>query len=277
MADVNLHSKYATSVVERFERESVTQSAFSTLLDKQFVGVHTVILSSINTVEMNDYQRSGVSRYGNPMELGDTTKEYTMTQDRSFTFTIDKGNNMEQQMIKNAGRAAARQLKEVVVPEIDTYRLAKWAANAGTTKTVSAPTKTTIFGMIVDAMTEMDNKKVPKGNRTIFVGSKAYSALLQSSEFLSLEKTGNKAVTKGEIGTVLGMTVKYIPDVYLPTGVVFMVVLKDSAISPVKLHEYQIHKDPPGISGHLVEGRFIYDAFVVEEKKDGIYVAKTSS
>ena len=180
-------------------------------------------------------------------------------------------------MIKNAGKAIARQLREVVTPEIDTHRLAQWAANAGKTATVSVPTKTTIFSMIVDAMVHMDNLKVPKKNRTIFVGSKGYSALLQSSEFLSLEKTGNKAVTNGEVGKVLGMTVKYVPDTYLPSGVVFMIILKDAAISPVKMHEYKIHVDPPGISGHLAEGRFIYDAFVKENKKDGIYVAKTGS
>jgi hypothetical protein len=55
-----------------------------------------------------------------------------------------------------------------------------------------------------------------------------------------------------------------------------MVVMKDAAISPVKLHEYKIHKDPVGISGHVCEGRFIYDAFVLDSKKDGIYVANNA-
>lgn len=35
--------------------------------------------------------------------------------------------------------------------------------------------------------------------------------------------------------------------------------------------EYKIHIDPPGLSGNLVEGRVCYDAFVLENKKNGIY------
>lgn len=275
---INLHEKHSAHIIERFKKQSITQGSFDTSLDMEFVGVKTVKVSSIATVPMNDYNRTAANnRYGAPTELQDTDQELTMTQDRAYSTTIDKGNNMEQQMIKKAGAAARRQLDEVVTPEIDTYRLSKWAEGAGTTKTITAPTKTTVFGLIMDAMVVMDNELVPKTNRTLYVGSKTYSALLQSSEFLSLEKTGNKAVSQGEIGQVLGMTVKYVPDSYLPAGVQFMVVHKGSAISPVKLHEYKIHVDPPGLSGHLVEGRYIYDAFVLDAKKMGVYVAKTSS
>ena len=34
---------------------------------------------------------------------------------------------------------------------------------------------------------------------------------------------------------------------------------------------YRIHDDPPGISGWLVEGRCIYDAFVLNEKRHALY------
>ena len=46
--------------------------------------------------------------------------------------------------------------------------------------------------------------------------------------------------------------------------------------SPVKLSEYKIHDNPPGINGWLVEGRVYYDAFVLENKKSAIYVFKTA-
>ena len=39
----------------------------------------------------------------------------------------------------------------------------------------------------------------------------------------------------------------------------------------VKLEDYKIHRDPPGISGSLVEGRIVYDAFVLENKAKAIY------
>ena len=274
---INLHEKYAGKVQERFALESLTQSSFSKNLDMEFVGVKTVFVSSIDTVAMNNYTRNGTSRYGTPTDLQDTKQELTMTRDRSFTFIIDKGDNMEQNMIKKAGAAISRQLREVVTPEIDTYRFAQWAANAGQVVTLDAElTADTILGELVAAKIALDNKKVPQKNRTLYVGSVAYTALLANPEYIRLDSLGSKSIVNGEVGKIMGMTVKFVPDDYFPSGVAFMIVLKDAAISPVKLHEYKLHKDPPGVSGHLAEGRFIYDAFVLETRKNGIYVAKSA-
>ena len=44
-----------------------------------------------------------------------------------------------------------------------------------------------------------------------------------------------------------------------------------ATVAPTKLEDYKIHKDPPGISGSLVEGRICYDAFVLENKAKAIY------
>lgn len=44
-----------------------------------------------------------------------------------------------------------------------------------------------------------------------------------------------------------------------------------ATVAPTKLEEYKIHQDPPGISGELVEGRIVYDAFVLDNKKMAIY------
>ena len=274
---INLHEKYSKKVQERFYQESLTESSFSKSLDMEFTGVKTVKVSSIDTVPMNDYTRNGTSRYGTPNDLQDTIQEFVMTQDRSFTFIIDKGDNLEQNLIKKAGAAIARQLREVVTPEIDKYRFAQWAKNAGQSKTPAAAlTKETILDEVIAAKIALDNKLVPAKGRTLYVGSVAYTALLGNEEYIRLDSLGSKSIVNGKVGEIMGMDVKFIPDTYLPEDVAFMIILKDAAISPVKLHEYKLHKDPPGISGHLAEGRFIYDAFVLDTKKDGIYVAKTA-
>lgn len=274
---INLATKHSKKVQDRFYQESLTSNSFSEDFDPEFTGVHGVTFYEVGTATMNDYTRSGTNRYGTPEELADTKKEYLMTKDRSFTFTIDKGNNMEQMMIKNAGKCLARQIREVITPELDTYRLLTWATNAGIKKTGAAPTKTTIYGMLVDAKLAMDNKLVPQKGRTLYVGGTAYSALLNCEEYIRLETTGDKVMKNGVIGHILGMDVVYLPDAYLPAKLLFMIVLKDAAVSPVKLQDYHIHKDAPGVSGHLVEGRVIYDAFVNEAKKDGIYTYSSTT
>lgn len=50
-----------------------------------------------------------------------------------------------------------------------------------------------------------------------------------------------------------------------------MVAHPCATVAPTKLEDYKVHKDPPGISGSLVEGRICYDAFVLENKTEAIY------
>ena len=47
--------------------------------------------------------------------------------------------------------------------------------------------------------------------------------------------------------------------------------------APTKLEDYKVHQDPPGISGDLVEGRIVYDAFILENKKKAIYYQENKS
>lgn len=50
-----------------------------------------------------------------------------------------------------------------------------------------------------------------------------------------------------------------------------------ATVAPTKLEDYKIHQDPPGISGELVEGRIVYDAFVLDNKKMAIYYVENKS
>ena len=67
---VNYAEKYSTKVDERFTLGAVTTPAVNN--EYEFVGVKTVKVYSIGTVEMGDYTRSGANRYGAPKELDDT-------------------------------------------------------------------------------------------------------------------------------------------------------------------------------------------------------------
>lgn len=111
---VNLASKYSTKVDERFTRDS--QALMGVSNDYEFTGVATVNVYSIPTAAMNDYGRTGANRYGTPEELQNSVQSMTLTKDRSFSFTIDRGNKIQSQMVMDAGKALSRQLKEVITP-----------------------------------------------------------------------------------------------------------------------------------------------------------------
>ena len=75
---------------------------------------------------MNDYGRTGPgegnwSCYGSVDTLDATTEEMTLKKDRSFTFAIDKLDEDETAEQLAAASALARQVREVVIPEVDTY------------------------------------------------------------------------------------------------------------------------------------------------------------
>ena len=76
---------------------------------------------------------------------------------------------------------------------------------------------------------------------------------------------------QGVIGNLDGLTVIKVPAVRLPKNFGFMVAHPCATVAPTKLEDYKVHQDPPGISGDLVEGRIVYDAFILENKKKAIY------
>jgi hypothetical protein len=82
---------------------------------------------------------------------------------------------------------------------------------------------------------------------------------------------GNDMRLKGVIANLDGCTVVKIPANRLPENFGFMLCHKVATVAPMKLEEYKVHEDPPGISGSLVEGRICYDAFVLDNKKNAIY------
>lgn len=277
MAGVNLAEKYAAKVDERFKLKSLTEAFVNH--DYTWEGVKTLHVYSIPTVALNDYDRTAASnRYGTPAELQDTEKDYTLTQDKGFTFIIDKGNNVDQMNVKGAGKALQREIDEVIVPTKDTYRLAQIAAGAvaaGNTAT-AAITVSNAYSKFLDGQKVLDNKKVPTAGRVAAIGATFYSMIKQDSTFIKSGDLSQKMLVNGQVGEIDGVKLIRVPDSYLPTNCAFIITHPSVTVAADKLAEYKVHDNPPGINGNLVEGRVYYDAFVLDAKKDGAYAHYTA-
>ena len=129
---INYAEKYSPQVDERFKLGSLTTALVNHAYD--WLGVATVKVYSVPTAEMNDYTLTGSNRYGTPAELNNEVQEMTLAKDRSFTFTIDKKSEDDTMGVMAAGAALARQIDEVIIPEIDTYRISKLVAGAPITQ-----------------------------------------------------------------------------------------------------------------------------------------------
>jgi N4-gp56 family major capsid protein len=272
---VNLASKYSAKVDERFKLKSYTEAVVNNSYDWE--GVKTISVYDIPTVAMGNYTRTGTGRYGVPAELQNEKTDYTLSRDRAFTFAIDKGNFQETQMVMQAGKALARQIDEVIVPEVDIYRLAAMSAAAvanGGASAALAITASNAYSSLLKATEYAAENKVPLNGRVAFVTPQYYNFLKLDSSFIKQSEIAQNMLINGQVGEVDGVKIVMVPSVYLPANTAFLVTRQEATVAPKKLEDYKTHQDPPGINGWLVEGRQIYDAFVLKNKAKSIYVHK---
>ena len=270
---INLVTEFAPYVDEKFSAES--KKSLLTNNDFDWSGAHTIKVYKVSTASMGDYDRAGTganaSRYGELQSLDATTEELTLGKDRSFTFAIDKLDEDETKRQLQAASALARQQREVIIPEVDAYTYGVMFGHAGTTAVAAAITSDNVYGLVCDGTETLDDALVPETGRVLIVTPAVYRALKTAAEFDSTE-IGAEMKTKGVVAFLDGMAVIKVPAALLPKGFGFMICHPCATVAPVKLEDYKIHQDAPGISGSLVEGRVCYDAFVLGNKADAIYV-----
>lgn len=270
---IDLTTKFLPYVDEMFTTES--KKSFITNQDFTWEGAHAVKVYKISTANMNDYDRNGTgensSRYGKVEALNAVTELMTLKRDRSFTFAIDKLDSDETQQTLAAATALARQIREVVIPEVDTYTYNAMCENAGTKPEAAEITSENIYSMILEASKVLDDNLVPETERSIIVTPDVYAIMKKSNDINMETDIGNDMRLKGVIGMLDGCNVIKVPAARLPENFGFMMCHPSATVAPTKLEDYVVHENPPGVNGSLVEGRICYDAFVLENKTKAIY------
>ena len=99
----------------------------------------------------------------------------------------------------------------------------------------------------------------------------AYTLLKKCPDVAMETDIGNELRLLGVIGLLDGCKVIKVPANRLPADFGFMIAHPCATVAPTKLEQYNVHRNPPGISGYLLEGRVCYDAFVLDNKAKAIY------
>lgn len=270
---IELTTKFSPHVDEMFSAES--KKDLLTNRDYNWNGAHSIKVYKVNTVEMNDYDRNGskggASRYGEVKDLDAVTEEMTLNRDRSFTFVIDRLDEDETQQAVSAATALARQMRQVIIPEVDQYTYGVMCEKAGHKPEAAEITAENIYAMIVEGNKVLDDDLVPETGRNIVVTPDVYTAIKKSPDITMETDIGSDLRLKGVIGIIDGCNVIKVPAARLPENFGFMVCHPVATVAPTKLESYKTHVDPPGINGSLVEGRICYDAFVLDNKAAAIY------
>lgn len=272
---INLATKFSSLVDETFTTESKASLVVNS--DYDFIGSKSIKIYSIDTAVMNDYGRNtdGTARYGTVKDLSNEVQEVSMEKDRSFTFAIDKMDEDETLGAMNAGTALARQINEKVIPEIDTYIYKKMVDNAGTTVKETLTSSNT-YESLATANATQDEAGVPEQGRVAVLSPITYKNLKADEKAVLDTEIGQEMRIKGVVGEMDGDLIQKVQAKRLGSKINYILAHPVATTFALKLADYKIHEDAPGVSGSLVEGRIYYTAFVRNNKKSAIYVSKES-
>lgn len=268
---------YASTVLSTIDERLHLATKTADVVNKgdirlDFNGKNSVTIYTVNVVSEVNYIRSGSDRFGALNELGTGTQTFTLIQDKSFTFSVDKGNLEDSQMVQEANKSVKRQVAEVSVPNTDIYTLATAHAYAvtnsqGATAAVTSSNAYVKFLAQNDALTEA---KVPESGRYCFLTPATYTLLKLDTTFSKACDTSYADAKKGIIGQVDGVTLVKVPSTYLPANEVFLFIWDQVLIRPMKFNSTRVLTEQRGIDGAVAEGRRYYDVFIPANKGVGI-------
>ena len=274
MATQNFASAYLDVIDERYFLNAKTDVIINKGVRLDFNGRQSVTIYNVNVVSEVDYVRSGTNRFGALVELGDGTETFTLSQDKAFTFTVDRGNLEDSMMVQEASKSVKRQIREVSVPNTDIYRLATLQAYAvaQSQSATAAVTSSNAYAKLLAQNDAMTDAKVPEDGRFCFLTSSSYSNLKLDQNFSKQADLAYQDLKKGVVGQVDGITLIKVPASYLPANTDYLLVHETALIAPTKFQSVRILTDVQGIDGAVAEGRRYYDAFIPTNKGVGVRV-----
>ena len=290
---IALATKFQPLLDEVYKRNSLS-SVLDTANERvNFIGAQTAKIFKVDVDGLGNYSRNAGFVAGSS---DGTWETFTLEQDRGRSFTIDVMDNDE-----TLGMAMASTLGEFervqVVPEVDAYRFAKYASNAGTTVTATLSGSDNVADLIQTAEATLDDKEVPYEGRFLFVNPTIYSYL--KGDITRYTQNGDPDVN-GEIELYDGMRVIRVPSArfntqvtlaspttassaggYSATGVdINFMIIHPSAVLQVVKHQIPrvfSPEDNQEADGWKINYRIYHDCWVLSNKTYGIYVHKKAS
>lgn len=284
-------TRYLATIVE----ENYRLGSLTNWLDT--TGVITEGLANAKEVKIPKLTLAGLSDYSKTAgyTAGDATLEYVtyaLTKDRGKKFTLDAVDNIESVGVALA-QLAATFLRDYVIPELDAYRFAQYAAGAPTANVVSATlTKATILEAIDTAGVALSDAEVPAENRILFVSPLVNALIKQAVDSARLHT-----------GTVVNRKVTYLDDMQIvevpssrfkdkitlgtngytnPSGAVgmnFIMIDKNAPLQIVKHAPARLFSPDQNQSADawIYAYRCYHDCTIKTSKKNGVYVSKLAT
>lgn len=289
---IALATKFQPILDEVYKAASITADLDSMTKSLDFSAANEVSVFKISTVGLGTYDR--VTGY----PAGDVTGSWEaikLEAERGRAFVIDRMDN-EETLGMAFGSLASEFIRTNVAPEVDAYRFAKWASTANISTTTGATLdKDTLLPAIDAAVLQLDEDEVPTEGRRLYISYSLYHILNSAiTRTLSVERGADRRLLSLD-----GMQIVPVPQARFYTGItldagdtsaaggfaktsstgkdVNFILMHPSAVGQAtKQAALKIFNPDQNQTADawLIQYRLYHDAWVWDNKVDGIYLHK---
>ena len=290
-----LANKFMPILDEIYKRESLTARLDAKTKPVDFAGANEVKILKLQVVGLGNYSRAQGYPAG---DVSATWETVQLTQQRARAFAVDRMDD-EETLGMMFGKLSGEFIRTQVVPEVDAYRFAKWAGTSGISTTTAATlaNAAAVLAAIDVAAGQLDADEVPTEGRLLFVSSSIYRLLMAAvSRQLDNQPTFDRRLRSLDEMTIIPVpqgrfytAITLDPGDETNTGgfskgagatnINFILMHPTAVEQATKLANLKIFSPDENqlTDSWLFQYRLYHDAWVYENKVDGIYLHKNVS
>lgn len=286
---------YVTKREKQFDQK-LMQGALTNILETPKVNWLGAKSFEIPTVSVSGYKAHTRSKGYNSGTVSNEKKVYTLGFDRDIEFFVDSADVDETNEELSAANVTGTFITEHATPELDAYRFSKIATEAITAtkfKSEDDYSENNVYSRLKSAILPI--RKYGAANIVIYVSSEIMDFLERSKDFTRSIATTSPQGIDTRVTSLDGVQIievwddaRFKTQFEFTEGFVkasggkdinFLIVAKPAVIAKAKFNS--IYLFAPGQhtegDGYLYQNRMYHDLFVLENKKDGIYVSHKSA
>jgi len=283
---ITLAQKYLPILDEIYKLASLTARMDAKTKPVEFAGANVVKVFKTDVIGLGTYNRASGYPKG---QITGTWETLTLATERGREFNIDRMDD-EETLGMAFGTLAGEFMRTEVIPEVDAYRFAKYAAGAGNGTTGTLSTSSAVLAAIDVAKAALNADEVPAEGRLLFVSDTCHS-LLEAALTRTWASEGNPdrrlqmldgmpviMVPQGRFNTEVTLNAGGTVDAggFSATGedVNFMIIHPTAVLQVAKHANLKIFTpdENQDMDAYKIQYRLYHDAFVYDNKADGIYV-----
>lgn len=277
---INLTTKFQKATSDLLKAGSKTSMIVNDRWD--WDGANAIKVYTLADPTIGNYDPAAASaRYGTPAEVQDTIQTFTLSRDRSYSAVMDALNQQDTNGVRRPAAYVAQVVKNKMIPEIDTYRLAALVTAGGASRSTSivAAAASSAANAYTNFLTLNGNITDNEGNesgRVAIMTQTYFNFLKQATGFVLASDQAYADLKKGVIGEVDGVKIVVCPSSRMPANTDLIITHPNVLTAPEKLKDVVLHKNAPGYNGDLIEYRHRYDAFVDTNQLFNLAIHKTA-